>query len=189
MRDVMGTRSRVAALARATYLALRQPRLLRHLLASDTRLALPAAEKLTPIKSTVDVAKSDLSEAHFVAGWSPGEDAGRWTDGRIATFALRLDSSDHQGVHLAFYLDCAAPFKPMDVTLYIADRFVTTRRFLPGVVDNTPLTGTVPQQRKPFGSVVPVTFEISEPFQPAAEINSTDGRHLGLFLRTIRVGE
>lgn len=188
MRDVMGTQSKIAALARATYLALRRPRLLRRLLASDTRLALPAAEQLTLIKGTADVTKSDLNEAHFMAGWSPGEDAGRWTEGRIATFALRLDSSDDREVHLTFDLECAVPFKPMDVTLYIADRFVTTRRFLPNVADNT-LAGLVPRQRQPFGAVVPVTFEISEPFQPAAEGHSPDGRRLGFLLRAIRIDE
>ena len=190
MRADMGTRSTVAALARAVYLAARRPRLLRRLLASDQRLALPAAEKLTLIDGTVDVTKSELSEAHFVAGWSLGEDAGRWTDGRIATLALRFDPADHRRLHLVFDLTCAVPVKgkSMDIIVYVADRLVSRRRFWPDVVDNTPLIGLVPRQRQPFGAVVPVTFEIAEPFQPAAETGSSDGRRLGLLLRAIRIG-
>jgi len=190
MRADMCTRSAVAALARVVYLAARRPRLLRRLLASDRRLALPAVEELTPISGTADVTKGDLGEGHFVAGWSQGEDAGRWTDGRIATLALRIDPADQRRLYLAFDLACAVPIvgKPMVIDVYIADRLVTTRRFWPGVVDNAPLISLVPQQRRPFAAVVPVTFEIAEPFQPAAATGSSDGRRLGLLLRTIRVG-
>jgi hypothetical protein len=190
MRADMCTRSVVAALARLVYLAARRPRLLRRLLASDRRLALPEAEELTPISGTADITKDDLGEAHFIAGWSLGEDAGRWTDGRIATLALRIDPADHGRPYLAFDLTCAVPIegKPMEIKVYIADRFVTTRRFWPSVVDNTPLITSVPQQRGPFAAVVPITFEIAEPFQPAAATGSSDGRRLGLLLRAIRIG-
>ena len=76
----------------------------------------------------------------------------------------------------------------MGINVYIADRLITTRRFWPGVVDNTPLISLVPRQRQPFAAVVPVTFEITEPFQPAAATGSSDGRRLGLLLRTIQIG-
>jgi hypothetical protein len=172
------------------YLAARRPRLLRRLLASDQRLALSAAEKLTLIDGTADVTKSELSEAHFAAAWSLGEDADRRTDGRIATLALRLDPADHRRRHLVFDLTFAWPVKgkPMDSIVYVADRLVSRRRIWPDVVDNTPLIGLMSRQRQSFGAVVPVTFEIAEPFQPAAGTGSSDGRRLGLLLRAIRIG-
>jgi hypothetical protein len=190
MRAHMRTRTTVAALARLTYLAANRPHILRRILASDSRLALPAMENLTPINGSVDLTKSDLDEAHFVAGWSPAEDAGRWTEGRLATLALRIDPEDRRRLHVAFDVASAVPpvGKPMDVSVYIAGRLANIRRFWPGVLDTTPLVSMVPRQRQPFGAVVPVTFEITEPYQPAAETGSPDGRRLGLLLRAIRVG-
>jgi hypothetical protein len=183
-----GTRGIFAALSRKIYFSLDMPRYLRSFLGPDFRLRCAPLQPTSPV-ADINFVDGNYSEAMFLNGWSIGERSGRWTDGRSATIALRLDEPTYQLPTLSFEVSPATTHDHhprLEITVFVNDRVAIEREFIWGEDAKQTLVYRPPPSAKPT-SLMLVTFEIRNPRQPPNADGAADLRHLGIFLSRLKL--
>ena len=119
-------------------------------------------------------------------GWSFPEPSGRWTVGREAALAVRVEP----GAEAELVLDLSAfvcrTGRKQRVTVTAGAGPRTVLRFDDGDCDLKPREVTVVVPATPDGAAV-LTFQIAVPRSPAEIGLSADDRKLGLLLRSVRL--
>ncbi len=148
----------------------------------ETRFLLPPA--VLPPSGMIQF---DGTETPFLAGgWSGHEPGGRWTDRGIAALRLRTDMPKPGPLRLRLTMSAYVPSgsAPLTVHLAINDRDVASRTFTTGGA--TTMAVDIPASITAASPTIDLRLLIDNPRSPAAyATGSTDGRQLGLFIRTL----
>jgi hypothetical protein len=182
----MGTRTARAAALRALYYQFGLPYTLRSALADDSRLAYPALSKLPALGESVDPS-AGTDESAFVRGWSIAEPEGRWTVGRSATIAWRIDGTRPGPLVVLIAGSSVANADHRNVGIMLFANGVKLARWQFEYCGSNPLPAqcVIPEHAIAGRAVLALTFEIAEPFIPQLHGISSDVRPLGLLLQKI----
>jgi hypothetical protein len=119
-------------------------------------------------------------------GWGAPEKTGRWTIGTQATVAWRLEEGDGDLALVCdgyAFLDIKAPGQKIEV--WANDQSVASWHFAQG--EASPLPARVALPLSAGAGILFLTFKISSPRSPAELGLSSDGRALGLHVRSLAV--